>query len=67
MIKRTPACFLSVKQGRYFLWFDGSGLSATLNVRSLSLPDQTRVVMRRHHDRLLVSLHRTLVRRLPRT
>jgi hypothetical protein len=32
-----------------------------------SLPDQTRVAVRRHHDRLLVSLHRALVRRLPHT
>ncbi len=43
-------------------------LSATLNVRGLSLPDQTRVVAARcHHDRLLVSLHRAVVSRLSRT
>jgi len=42
-------------------------VSATLDVRGLSLPDQTRVGTRRRHDRLLVSLHRMLVRRLPRT
>jgi hypothetical protein len=36
----------------------GFSLSATLDVRGLSLPDQTRIVVRRHPDRLLVSLHR---------
>jgi hypothetical protein len=42
-------------------------VSATLNVRGLSFPDQTRVVARRHLDRLLVSLHRAVVSRLSRT
>jgi hypothetical protein len=42
-------------------------ISATLDVRGLSLPDQTRAVARRHHDRLLVSLHRAVVSRLSRT
>jgi hypothetical protein len=42
-------------------------LSATFNVRGLSLPDQTRVVARRHLDRLHVSLHRAVVSRLSRT
>jgi hypothetical protein len=44
-----------------------ASVSATLNVRGLSLPDQTRIVVRRHLDRLLVSLHRAVVSRLPRT
>jgi hypothetical protein len=42
-------------------------ISATLNVRGLSLPDQTRGDVRRHLDRLLVSLHRAVVSRLSRT
>jgi len=44
-----------------------SSVSATFNVRGLGLPDQTRVVVRRHRDRLLVSLHRAVVSRLSRT
>jgi hypothetical protein len=39
-------------------------VSATFNVRGLSLPDQTRVIVRRHLDRLLVSLHRAVVSHL---
>jgi cytochrome c peroxidase len=35
--------------------------------RGLSIPDQTRVVVRRHLDRLLVSLHRAVVSRSSRT
>ncbi len=42
-------------------------VSATLDVRGLSLPDQTRIVVRRRLDRLLVSLHRAVVSRLSRT
>jgi hypothetical protein len=42
-------------------------VSTTFNVRGLSLTDQTRVVVRRHLDRLLVSLHRAVVSRLSRT
>ena len=42
-------------------------LSATLNVRGLSLPDQTRIVGAAPSDWLHVSLHRAVVSRLFRT
>jgi hypothetical protein len=68
MNKRAPAApCLSAASRSAIPSFDGNFISATLNVRSLSLPDQTRVVARRHLDRLLVSLHRAVVSRLSRT
>jgi hypothetical protein len=42
-------------------------VSATLNMRGLSLPDQTRLSVRRHLDRLHVSLHRAVVSGSSRT
>ena len=62
MNKRAPAapCFSAASRSAI-------GASATFNVRGLSLPDQTRIVVRRHLDRLLVSLHRAVVSRLSRT
>jgi hypothetical protein len=66
MNKRAPAASLPFgrKPERNL---DRVLISATLNVRGLSLPDQTRVDVRRHLDRLLVSLHRAVVSRLSRT
>jgi hypothetical protein len=62
-------CSLENHQTRLGLFFVGKlernffvvRVSATLDVRGLSLRDQTRAVARRHHDRLLVSLHRAVV------
>ena len=66
--KRAPAAScLSAARRRAIPSFDGISVSATLNVRGLSLPNQTRVVVRRHLDRLFVSLHRAVVSHLPRT
>jgi hypothetical protein len=65
MNKRAPAA--SLPFGRKPERNRCASVSATLNVRGLSLPDQTRVVARRHLDRLLVSLHRAVVSRLSRT
>ena len=57
MNKRAPAAsFLPAKATAQLV-------PATFNVRGLSLPDQTRVVARRHLDRLLVSLQRAVVSR----
>jgi hypothetical protein len=63
MNKCAPAAFCLRQQAGAQLFFP----STTLNVRGLSLPDQTRLVVRRHLDRLLVSLHRAVVSRSSRT
>jgi hypothetical protein len=68
MNKRAPAApRLSAASRSAISMFDCALVSATLNVRGLSLPDQTRAAARRRLDRLLVSLHRAVVSRLSRT
>jgi hypothetical protein len=64
MYKRTPAAPCLSAASRSAIRFS---VSATLDVQGLSLPDQTRVDVRRHLDRLLVSLHRAVVSRLSHT
>jgi hypothetical protein len=61
MTKRAPACFSSARRGAIFC---GSGIrDARCAGLKPSRPD--RACTRRHLYRLLVSLHRALVRRLP--